>query len=152
MKQTLGRKDRCDFPSLNLKSIAVKTDTGAYTSSIHCTKIKEEIDENNEKRLRFVLLDPSHPEYENMPLYADKFSKKDVKSSNGQIETRYIVEASVKLFEKTYPIQLSLTDRGNMKYPVLIGRKFLMGKFKVDVSKYDLSYKYLKRKAKKSTG
>ncbi|WP_296344084.1 hypothetical protein [Winogradskyella sp.] len=38
----LGRFDKIDFPKLNLHNIDVKIDTGAYTSAIHCSKIKEE--------------------------------------------------------------------------------------------------------------
>ena len=42
MKKVLGRVDKIDFPQLHLSNIDVKIDTGAYTSAIHCSKIKEE--------------------------------------------------------------------------------------------------------------
>ncbi|MEO2061132.1 MAG: peptidase, partial [Mesonia sp.] len=41
-KKTIGRVDKADFPELGLNEIAIKIDTGAYTSSIHCEDIHEE--------------------------------------------------------------------------------------------------------------
>ena len=137
-KLTIGRTDIADFPSLRLKNINVKIDTGAFTASIHCHKISL-VKRQNKQLLKFYLLDPSHPEYEGKALYVSEFKFKKVKSSNGLIEKRYVIPASIKLFKKTYPIELSLSNRGSMKYPVLIGRKFLLQKFIVDVSKRNLS-------------
>ena len=37
-------------------------------------------------------------------------------------------------FGKKYKTVISLTDRSDMKYPMLIGRKFLSERFLVDVS------------------
>ena len=39
-KILIGRKDKADFPELSLNDIDIKIDSGAYTSSIHCTNIK----------------------------------------------------------------------------------------------------------------
>ena len=41
MKITIGRSDKADFPELSLFDIDLKVDSGAYTSSIHCTDIQE---------------------------------------------------------------------------------------------------------------
>ena len=137
LKPIIGRTDCVDFPSLKIKNIRVKIDTGAYTSSIHCHDIKV-VKRNDKKVLRFYLLDPTHPEYEGKALYSANFKQKNVRSSNGQNEKRYIIPAQIKIQNQVYQIDLSLTDRGSMKYPVLIGRKFLTGKFIVDVSRYDI--------------
>ncbi|MDX1479984.1 MAG: RimK/LysX family protein [Saprospiraceae bacterium] len=51
------------------------------------------------------------------------------------------------MFGQTHTIELSLTARDKMRFPVLIGRRFLMGKFIVDPSKYDLSHKRRKSKS-----
>ena len=63
-----------------------------------------------------------------------------VRSSNGIIQKRYQVQSNIKLFGKTYKISLSLSDRQEMRFPVLIGRKFLTKKFIVDTEKIDVSY------------
>jgi hypothetical protein len=66
-----------------------------------------------------------------MPLY----KLKRVKSSNGQVQERPSIKVSVKFMGKRYKAIISLTNRADMKYPMLIGRKFLSGKFLVDVQK-----------------
>jgi hypothetical protein len=57
-----------------------------------------------------------------------------VKSSNGTIQERIFIKTTLKLFNQQYETELSLTDRASMKYPMLIGRKFLEERFIVDVS------------------
>jgi hypothetical protein len=59
-----------------------------------------------------------------------------------------MIQTSLRLFENDYPIQLALSDRSTMKYPMLIGRRLLTDHFIVDVSKHNLSYKK-KLKSKK---
>ena len=148
-KIVIGRKDKGDFPDLKLENIDLKIDTGAYTSAIHCRNIAtKEI--NGQQILSFILLDPSHPQYEGKEFFAEKFREKSVKNSFGGSEKRFVIKTSIRLFGKKYAIELSLSERGEMRFPILIGRKFLMGKIIVDPSKYDLSYelKLLKNKEK----
>ena len=141
-KITIGRKDKADFPDLGLQNLDIKIDTGAFTSSIHCRKIeKKEVEEK--EVVVFTLLDPSHTQYNKQEFSTDKFREKHIKNSFGYSEKRFVVETSIRIFGKILPIELSLSERGEMKFPILIGRKFLMGKFVVDPSKYDLSSKKL---------
>jgi hypothetical protein len=138
--QVIGRKDVLDFPKLKLNEIEVKIDTGAYSSSIHCRDIKLET-RNGKEVLTFILLDPTHPQYHKRRFIHSNFKQKKVKSSNGISEKRFIITSDVLIFGKNHKIELSLTERGEMRYPILIGRKLLMGKFLVDTAKTDLSFK-----------
>ena len=139
-KIIIGRKDKADLPELGLKNIAVKMDTGAYTSAIHCGSIEaKEI--AGKKVLFFTLLDPSHLHYNNKEHSSENFVERKIKNSFGTSETRYVIKTWIKLFAEMHIIELSLSDRGEMKFPILVGRRFLMGKFIVDSSKYDLSFK-----------
>jgi hypothetical protein len=141
-KLTIGRKDKADFPNLELSNIDIKIDTGAYTSAIHCHKIViKEVD--GIEILTFTLLDPTHPQYENKAFSFDSFKEKRVKNSFGSSEKRFVIKTNIRLFGKRYSIELSLSERGEMRFPILIGRKFLMGKYIVDPSKYDLSHKQM---------
>ncbi|NIP30207.1 MAG: peptidase [Candidatus Dadabacteria bacterium] len=139
-KTIIGRKDKVDFPQLKLFNIDAKVDTGAYTTSIHCSTI-ELIKENHKKYVLFKLLDPTHPKYSKKKFKLPIYKEKNVKSSFGEYEQRYIVKTIVRLFERNYDIELSLTNREKMTYPVLIGRKLLSKKFIVDVNRYNLSYR-----------
>lgn len=139
-KITIGRKDKADFPKLGLKGLDIKVDTGAYTSAIHCHKIEKK-EKNGKEILVFTLLDPSHPQYQQQSFSIEKYSEKHIKSSFGSSEKRFVVETDIILFGRKYPIKLSLSERGKMKFPILIGRRFLRGKFIVDPAKSNLSYK-----------
>ena len=135
----IGRTDRADFPEIDLEGLHIKVDTGAYTSSIHCHQIKElEID--GVPHIEFELLDPSHPFYNDKVFRTKNFKQKKVKSSFGNSEQRYVVKTKIILFGKTYAIELSLSERSNMKFPILLGRRFLKKKFMVDTSVKDVSY------------
>lgn len=134
-KIVIGRFDKADFPALHLNDIAVKIDTGAYTSSIHCENITEK-----DNVLHCTFLDEEHPLYNGKKFIFDDFDIVFVRSSNGIIQKRYQVQSNIKLFGKVFKISLSLSDRQEMRYPVLIGRKFLTKKFIVDTELIDVSF------------
>ncbi len=147
MKIIIGRKDKADFPEFPLCDINCKIDTGAFTSSIHCHQIKECII-NEEKYIEFYLLDPSHTEYSNEKFKTKRYKKKWIKNSFGKSEQRFVIETIITIFGEDYPIELSLSERSDMKFPILLGRKLLKGIFIVDSSKYDLSCRQKRKKEK----
>lgn len=135
-KKIIGRVDKVDFPKLGLFNIDVKTDTGAYTSAIHCSQIIEE-----DHSLKCVFNSTTHQNFGETEIVFDKFSRTNVKSSNGFKENRYKVKSEVIFFGKTYKINLTLSTRDDMKFPVLIGRQFLKKKFLVDVDLENVSFR-----------
>ncbi|MBN2595478.1 RimK/LysX family protein [Labilibaculum sp.] len=148
MKIIIGKIDRADFPDLHLSNIDLKVDTGAYTSSIHCHQI-EEYQFGDETHLKFRLLDPSHPDYNEKEFTVKNYKRKRVKNSFGKSETRFVIETIIILFDKEFLIELSLSERSEMKYPILIGRKLLNGKFIVDTSKRNISFKLKQKNSNK---
>ncbi len=131
VKQIIGRLDIIDLPDLGVEDIHAKIDTGAYRSSLHCKKVHEE-----EGVLYFTLhTDTGYQEYA-----TKDWTQKIVKSSNGKAQKRYVIKTRMRIFKKNYMASISLTDRSEMKNPLLIGRKILSGKFIVDVSEKNLSY------------
>ncbi|CAN5509786.1 ATP-dependent zinc protease [soil metagenome] len=128
-KIVIGRQELIDFPELGLFGILAKIDTGAYTTALHCHDIREE-----NGKLYFKLLDPSHPDYTAKELSFSDFFQKEIKNSFGESEKRYIIKTVIRVGSKRIKSVISLTDRGSMRYPVLIGRKLLRNKFIVDVS------------------
>lgn len=136
----IGRLELVDLPDLGIERIEAKIDTGAFTSSLHCHKIHI-FEKNNTKYVRFNLLDPAHPAYNEKLFELVIHDIRPVKSSNGISEDRVFIKTMIRFFDTDFEIQFSLTDRSEMKYPLLVGRKFLKGKFLVDVSKKNLSVK-----------
>ncbi len=139
----IGRLESIDFPDWELYDIDAKIDTGAYTSSLHCHHI-ESYEADGRRMVRFNLLDPSHETYNDKLFKLPVHRQKVVKSSNGLTEERIIIKTNVKIFDSVFEAQLSLTDRSEMRYPVLIGRKLIKNRFLVDVSQKYLSKKKTK--------
>ena len=133
--QILGRSDRVDLPGLGLEDIQAKIDTGAYTSSLHCLRA-ELID----GKLEFVLLDEEHPEFTGIKYTFKKFDQREIKNSFGEAELRYVIKTKVKIFDHVIKAEFSLSNRGNLKFPVLLGRKILRHRFLIDVTKKNLYY------------
>lgn len=129
-----------DFPQLGLADVPVKVDTGAYTSSIHCHHVVQHPASGSlPSRLTFELLDPEHPQFAGRSMSTTDFERKSVKSSNGEAEERYVIKTRIRLFGRDFPVALTLTERGEMRFPVLLGRKLLAGRFVVDPALTDLS-------------
>ncbi|MEX0608336.1 MAG: RimK/LysX family protein [Balneolaceae bacterium] len=140
-KHIIGRIEQVNLPEWEFVNLEAKIDTGAYTSSLHCHHL-EVFQKNDENWIRFYLLDPDHISYNDRVLEMPISDQREVKSSNGVSELRYFVETRIELFNKEYAIELSLADRSAMKYPLLIGRKFLkQGPFLVDITQKNLSHK-----------
>jgi hypothetical protein len=133
-KVLIGRVEEVDFPELELFGVQAKIDTGAYTSALHCQDIYESR-ENGVKVLYFKPLDKNHPLYNEQEIRVQKYTRKKIKNSFGQIETRFIIATAIKIGEKEVITEISLADRANMRYPVLLGRKFLSKGFLIDVNK-----------------
>lgn len=132
MEKKIGRSEKVSFPELEIENIKSKIDTGAYGIALHVDKI--EVVDNKLK----IVLNEKQFTYK-------KFKTVNVKSSFGRKQKRYSIFTKVKIGQSNYKFFVSLTDRKNMRYPVLIGRRFLY-KFNyiVDVRKkniYDSSKK-----------
>ncbi|WP_345978264.1 RimK/LysX family protein [Sulfurimonas sp. HSL3-7] len=129
-KLTIGRNEYVSLPDLGFNEIDAKIDTGAYSCSIHCDEIRL----NDDGTVHFRLLDDSHPDYHEKDIVMPVHEIRHVKSSNGTVQERIFIMTTLELFNQQFETELSLTDRASMKYPMLIGRKFLEDRFIVDVS------------------
>lgn len=114
---------------MELFDLDAKVDTGADSNALHCDDIL--IENGN---VSFTLLDEIHPSYHGKRLTLPLYKIKQVKSSNGTIQIRPSIKVSVEFFGKKYKSVISLTNRADMKFPMLIGKRFLKGRFIVDVA------------------
>jgi hypothetical protein len=129
-KKVVGRIEKISILDLELFDLDAKVDTGADSNALHCDNI-----EVNGEEVSFVLLDEVHEAYNGKTFVMPLHKIKNVKSSNGEVQLRASIKVTVEFFGKKYKTIISLTNRADMKYPMLIGRKFLSNKFLVDVSK-----------------
>lgn len=133
-KKIVGRKELISILDLELYDLDAKVDTGADSNALHCDNIIVDKD-----TVHFCLLDEVHESYHGKRMSMPLYKLKKVKSSNGEIQIRPSIKVSVEFFGKKYKSIISLTNRADMKFPMLIGRRFLKDRFLVDVSKENLS-------------
>lgn len=127
--EVVGYIESVDLPEMELFGLDAKIDTGAERCSLHCDEIKTE-----GGKVSFLLHDKVHPAYHGKRFTFDIFKKDTVKSSNGRSEERIFIKSKIKLGCKTYEAEISLADRRTMKYPMLVGRRFMSQRYLVDVS------------------
>jgi hypothetical protein len=143
-KTIIGRKDKIDIPSLSIENISVKIDSGAYSSSIHCSSI-ELINTTNGNLLEVIFLDENNNNFTGKIHSFKNFRKKKVKSSTGDEQERFFIQLPIILFNKEFVTDFSLTKRNGLRNPVLLGRKLTSNHFVIDTSMTNVSYKLKKK-------
>ncbi|HLT42383.1 MAG TPA: RimK/LysX family protein [Sphingobacteriaceae bacterium] len=136
--RTIGWKENIDFIDFEIYDVPAKIDTGAKTSVLHC----ENIELLKKGRKQFVKFTPLNNELSKGKSFTLPFHKeRRIKNSFGLEENRFIVRTTVRLFNELFDIEISLRDRSNMEFPMLLGRSFIRKKFLVDVNRANLSSK-----------
>jgi hypothetical protein len=118
-REIFGIVEHVSLPILGLFDIAAKIDTGAFSGAMHVTDIKEYINEKGKKRLEFIL------PITGKKIDLGKFTRTYVRSSTGHQQRRYLFDTTVMVNNVEYPIRIGLSDRSDMSYEILIGRRFL---------------------------
>ena len=139
-KIIIGRKELVSFPDLKIEGLPVKIDSGAYSSSIDCSSLKE-VNVNGSKQLEVIFLQSSNKKYTGDKYYFKHFTHKKVTSSSGYSQIRYLVDLKVFILNTVYTTPFTLTNRSGLRSPVLIGRKLLNKNFLIDTSKKYLTNK-----------
>ncbi|MBV7259305.1 ATP-dependent zinc protease family protein [Erythrobacter crassostreae] len=123
----VGWRELVDLPQLGLHGIPAKIDSGARTSSLHGHVI-EEIDRDGEQLIRFAV-DWDGEEHICEAVHVDI---RGITSSNGDTQQRYVIKTPLKIGSVEFRAEISLADRSDMKFPMLIGRSSLRRRFLVD--------------------
>lgn len=123
-KFALGWEEWVSLPDLSLPAIKAKVDTGARTSALHAVAIEPFGSEKN-PQVRFIMHpNPNDPTVE-VVCSAKVIDRRMVVSSNGVSESRYVISSPITINGKTWPINITLTNRETMVYRMLLGRSAL---------------------------
>ncbi len=118
----VGWEEWLALPELGLPAIKAKVDTGARTSALHASAIAE-VGSADRPRVRFdVHPIPGRADVV-VTCVADVVDQREVTSSNGDVERRYVIRTPVAMGGRTWPIEISLTNRETMSYRMLLGRQ-----------------------------
>lgn len=112
-------------------SIKAKIDTGARTSAIHAWDI-EHADRGGEAWVRFSLHPRQRDDDHVVTAEARLLEEREVRSSNGDVENRCVVSTTLALGDERWPIELTLTNRDQMGFRMLLGRTAMAGRLRVD--------------------
>lgn len=121
----VGAREYISLPIFKLDNIEARIDTGAKTSALHVSDI-ETFKQDGEELIKFVLPKADYP---NLP--ADlQFTQsinaiRRIKSSNSHVERRFVIDTVLNIGAHSWQIELTLTDRAQMKHPMLVGRQAL---------------------------
>lgn len=117
----IGWEEWVALPDLGLPAIKAKVDTGARTPALHASVI-EPFGSEEHPQVRFLIQpDPDNPLLE-ITCSAPVIDRRVVTSSNGEGELRYVIRTMLRIDGRTWPIDMTLTDRSQMTYRMLLGR------------------------------
>ena len=150
---SLGWEEWISLPDLGLPAIKAKIDTGARTSALHAVAV-EPFGTQDNPQVRFIMHpDPDDPSIE-VICSAKVIDRRLVTSSNGERESRFVIESNMMINGKASPIHISLTNRETMGYRMLLGRSAITDNMQIVPSasflQGELSYDIYKKRTRKN--
>ncbi|SFI77717.1 30S ribosomal protein S6--L-glutamate ligase [Celeribacter neptunius] len=118
----LGWEEWAALPALGLPALKIKVDTGAKTSALHAFDI-EPFGKADTPKVRFNIHPVPGREDITISCSADVVDRREVTSSNGETELRYVIATEITIGDRSWPIEITLTNRTNMAYRMLLGRQ-----------------------------
>ena len=134
---SIGWREWIYLPIYDDFAIKAKVDTGARTSALHATQIKE-YDKNGKIHVSFRL----HQSSKHIDISTQLIRNVKITSSFGNSEIRPLIRLKIRLGERSWFTEVTLTKRTRMTYPMLIGRNTLMKKYLIHSHKSYLTGKY----------
>lgn len=143
----IGWRERLALPELGVTSVKAKIDTGARSSALHAFDI-ETFEREGVAFVRFKV----HPAQRNkkkiITVEAKLLDTRPVRSSSGEAETRPVIQTTVATEHQQWPIELTLTNREEMGFRMLLGRQAVRSRFLVDSGRSYLQSSAPKHKLK----
>jgi hypothetical protein len=139
-KPILGWREWIALPQLGIERIKAKVDTGARTSALHAFNVR--LYEEDGKRFVSFMVHPIQGNTEKTVKCTAKVKdERLVTDSGGHKEHRLVIETAIKIGDHQRTVEVTLTDRDNMLFRMLLGRTAIRPHFLVDPNKSFLSTK-----------
>ncbi|MDA0230303.1 MAG: RimK/LysX family protein [Proteobacteria bacterium] len=127
----IGWREWVSFPDFGIDRIKAKIDTGARTSAIHAFRVRK-IFGGAGQQVEFYLHPIQHRRRPELRCVANLVGERAIRSSNGEAETRYVIRTPMRLGDDIWPIELTLSNRDQMGFRLLIGRSAIRKRYIVD--------------------
>lgn len=129
--QTIGWREYIALPDLGVTSIKAKVDTGARSSSLHAFELelfrKDQLD-----YVRFKIHPLQRSAAKMIAVETPVFDMRRVKSSSGNSSLRPVIVTILEMMGEAWPIELTLANRDEMGFRMLLGREAIRGRMLVD--------------------
>lgn len=127
---TLGWRERLALPELGIATLKAKLDTGARSSSLHVDTL-ESFERDGAIWLRFTV-STGRKHRLSVQCEAPALDRRVVTDTSGRRTERWFIRSEVSLAGQCFSVDINLTDRRHMLFPMLLGRTALLGRFAVD--------------------
>jgi hypothetical protein len=144
-KRMLGWREWVGLPELAIPAIKAKIDTGARTSALHAFYIQP-FTKNEKEYVRFGIHLKRKTRTIEKECIAPVIDRRAVTDSGGHSEDRIVIRTPIMIGTEHWPVEITLTNRDGMKYPMLLGRSALSGRCQIDIS-----HSYLAGRPQKDT-
>ncbi|MEE4349293.1 MAG: RimK/LysX family protein [Pacificimonas sp.] len=129
---TVGKVELVALPDLGIPFVRAKVDTGATTSALHAVRLHH-FEQDGAEWVRFTV-----PKRTGRPAHrveAPLVGLRKIKSSNGETQKRFVIKTPLVVGSKRFQAEVTLTNRSQMGFAMLLGRRALKSRFLVDVAR-----------------
>lgn len=145
----IGWREWLRLPELGIRKVKAKIDTGARTSSLHAFGVQT-FEREGKTFVRFKVHPLQKDTKKTVTAEAEVLEFRDVKSSNGQVTKRPVILTTVEALGDTWEVELTLANRDEMGFRMLLGREAVRGQFLVDAGRSFYGGKPPKKKKSKT--
>ncbi len=127
----IGWREWLELPDLGIRRVKAKIDTGARSSSLHAFDVRP-FERDGKQFVRFRVHPLQRENRKSVEAEAEVLEYRKVKSSNGQTSRRPVIVTTVEALGEVWQIELTLANRDEMGFRMLLGREAVRGRFLVD--------------------
>lgn len=125
-KPVIGWREWVALPALGIDVIKTKIDTGARTSALHTFALEVSGDKGM-RVARFGVHPVQHDRDTVVWCQAPVIDERSVRDSGGHQEWRFVIETALRMGQRQWPVEITLTERDNMLFRMLVGRTAMTG-------------------------
>lgn len=129
--KTIGWREWVGLPELGVDRIKAKIDTGARTSALHAFNVVP-FKRGGRRFVRFFVHPRQRRRLPEIECVAPLVDQRTIRDSGGKTEDRYVIRTRLRIGNRSWPIELTLTNRDEMSFRMLVGRAAIRGKFNVN--------------------